>query len=77
MLGAPGSAWLIDLKSKNVPVDRIEFDVANSEFVRDVEIQVETLSDYLDSRCLLRCMHRANYMAAQSGRVEKVDGDRL
>lgn len=47
VLGAPGSAWIIDLNGKNVPVDRIEFDVANGEFVRDVEIQVETLSDYL------------------------------
>ncbi len=47
VLGAPGSVWIIDLKGKNVPVDRIEFDVANGEFVRDVEIQFETLSDYL------------------------------
>ncbi len=47
VLGSPGSAWIIDLKGRNVPVDRVEFEVENSEFVRDVELQVEAPSDYL------------------------------
>ena len=37
----PGSAWIIDLGGENVPCDRIEVDVADSEFARDVSIEAE------------------------------------
>jgi hypothetical protein len=39
--GAPGSAWIIDLGGENVPCDRIEVEVADSEFARDILIEAE------------------------------------
>ncbi len=39
--GAPASAWIIDLGGDNVPCDRIEVDVADSEFARDILIEAE------------------------------------
>jgi hypothetical protein len=38
---APGSAWIIDLGGENVPCDRIEVDIADSEFARDFLIEAE------------------------------------
>ena len=39
--GVPGSAWIIELGGDNVPCDRIEVDVADSEFARDISIAAE------------------------------------
>lgn len=39
--GAPGSVWIIDLGGNNVPCDRIEADIADSEFARDIMIEAE------------------------------------
>lgn len=39
--GAPGSVWIIDLGGDNVPCDRIEADIADSEFARDIMIEAE------------------------------------
>jgi hypothetical protein len=39
--GMPGSAWIIDLGGENVPCDRIEVDIADSEFARDFMIEAE------------------------------------
>ncbi|MBC7817599.1 MAG: hypothetical protein IAG10_11960 [Planctomycetaceae bacterium] len=41
MNGAPGSVWIIDLGGDNVPCDRIEADIADSEFARDILIEAE------------------------------------
>ena len=38
---APGSAWIIDLGGERIPCDRIEVDIADSEFARDIQIQYE------------------------------------
>lgn len=38
---APSSVWIIDLGGDNVPCDRIELDVADSEFARDILIEAE------------------------------------
>jgi hypothetical protein len=37
--GGPGSAWIIGLGGDNVPCDRIEVDVEDSEFVRDYYLE--------------------------------------
>ncbi len=39
--GVPGSVWIIDLGGDNVPCDRIEADIADSEFARDILIEAE------------------------------------
>ena len=39
--GTPGSVWIIDLGGDNVPCDRIEADIADSEFARDILIEAE------------------------------------
>ena len=35
----PGSAWIIDLGGNNVPCDRIEVDIEDTEFVRNIRIE--------------------------------------
>lgn len=37
--GRPGSSWIIDLGGRNVPCDRIEVDVDDSEFVRNYRLE--------------------------------------
>lgn len=39
--GAPGSVWIIDLGGDNMPCDRIEADIADSEIARDIMIEAE------------------------------------
>lgn len=41
----PGSAWVMTLGGRKTPVDRIELEVADSDFVRDYEIEVGGLPD--------------------------------
>ena len=41
IFGVPGSAWIIELGGDNVPCDRIEVEVADSEFARDISIAAE------------------------------------
>ena len=43
--GAPGSAWIIDLGGDRVPCDRIEADIADAEFARDVRVEYELPSE--------------------------------
>ncbi len=43
--GAPGSAWIIELGGQRVPCDRIEVDVADAEFARDIQIEYELLDE--------------------------------
>lgn len=45
--GAAGSSWIIDLQADNVPCDRIDVEIANREFVREVQIQAEQPSNIL------------------------------
>jgi len=39
--GSAGSAWIIDLGGENIPCERIEVDIADKQFVRDISIQAE------------------------------------
>ena len=39
--GVPGSSWIIELGGNNVPCDRIEVEVADSEFARDIQVSAE------------------------------------
>ncbi len=45
--GALASTWLIDLGVSGTPCNRLEFEVADSEFVRDYEIEVEDATNVL------------------------------
>jgi hypothetical protein len=45
--GGPGSAWMIDFGGELAPVERLEFDVGDEEFVRPYQLQ---LADEPDSR---------------------------
>ena len=51
--GSPGSAWTIDLQGNNVPCDQIDVEVEGSEFVRDIEIQIEQPSGPLGQMAFL------------------------
>lgn len=48
IFGAPGSSWIIDLQGLNVPCDRIDVEVADNEFAREVQLQAEQASGLLD-----------------------------
>lgn len=45
--GSVASAWLIDLGYDHIPCDRLEFQVVNGEFIRDVALQAEDAVDRL------------------------------
>lgn len=47
VMNAAGSSWIIDLPGENVPCDRLEVEVENGDFNRNVAIQAEYLSDIL------------------------------
>ncbi|MFO0427819.1 MAG: hypothetical protein ACK526_14730 [Planctomyces sp.] len=44
--GTAGSSWIIDLGGDRIPVDRIEVEVSNREFYRDVDLEVERVSGF-------------------------------
>lgn len=46
--GTPGSAWILDLQGQHVPCDRLDVDVAENEFVREAQLQVELPSGILE-----------------------------
>jgi len=48
IFGAAGSSWIIDLQGLNVPCDRVDVEVADNEFVREVQLQAEQPSGLLD-----------------------------
>ncbi|MGV3482912.1 MAG: DUF3999 family protein [Planctomycetaceae bacterium] len=45
--GAPGSSWILDLQGTHVPCDRLDVEVADNEFMREVQVQAEVPSPIL------------------------------
>jgi hypothetical protein len=45
--GVPGSVWILELNGQNIPCDRLDVEIADNEFARDVQIQVEQPSSFV------------------------------
>jgi hypothetical protein len=60
----PGSAWTIDLGGDQIPCSRIELEIADREFARDVQFEVEVL-DVLRNRSVFQPLTPAAYQVWQ------------